>query len=263
MKGGALAMSAIVLLVTTGAAPSGSPGGGFEIRHLRVRGERVAYAVWAPPTLDRAPQGPAIVFLHGSGECGTDGRKPTVEGIGPALRAHPERWPFVVILPQKPREDEEWEEREEIVFAALADAGRRWRIDPDRVALTGISQGGHGTWMIGGRHPERWSCLVPVCGYGRSSTGSRGWRLPVWAFQGAKDDVVDPRDSRRIVDEMRRRQEQEAGILHDDDPRAARLTVFPDLGHGCWNAAYGDSTLPDWILRWSRNPGLASAGSHR
>ena len=59
------------------------------------------------------------MFLNGSGECGTDGLKQTWQGLGPALLAHPERWPFVVVLPQKPSEDEEWEEREDLVFGAL------------------------------------------------------------------------------------------------------------------------------------------------
>lgn len=239
---------------------SGLPAGGvarapaapaFQVRHLRVKGESRAWAVWLPAGYDRTRAWPCVVFLNGSGESGTDGLRQTQQGIGPALLAHPERWPCIVVLPQKPREDEEWEEHEALVLGALRAAQRTWRIDPERVALTGISQGGHGAWMIGARHPELWSCLVPVCGYGRARTAApRVAKLPVWAFQGLKDDVVDPREPERIVAALRELQ-QAAGIAAGD-PRAARLTLYPDLGHDCWDAAYGDSTLPAWMLAQRR-----------
>jgi predicted peptidase len=222
--------------------PAASP---FQVRHLRVKGDSMAYAVWLPPGYDRARAWPCIVFLNGSGECGTDGLKQTWQGLGPALLAHPERWPFVAVMPQKPSADEEWEEREDLVFGALKVVQKSFHIDPERIVLTGISQGGHGTWMIGARHPNRWSCLAPVCGYGRASTVSRAWRLPVWAFQGLRDDVVDPREPQAIVAELARR----AKAAGTAEPR---LTLYPDLGHGCWAAAFGDSTLPAWMLEQRR-----------
>jgi predicted peptidase len=234
-------------VASVSAGPQSVP---FQVRHLRVKGDSTAYAVWLPPGYDRTRAWPCIVSLGGSGECGTDGAKQTQQGIGPDLLAHPGRWPCVVVLPQKPREDEEWEEREDLVLGVLHAAQKSWRIDPDRVALTGISQGGHGAWMIGARHPELWSCLVPVCGYGRARTVSRAWRLPVWAFQGLKDDVVDPREPEKIVAALRER--QQAAGLDAEDPRVARLTLYPDLGHGCWAAAYADSTLSAWMLAQRR-----------
>jgi len=227
------------------AEPPTAPAA-FQVGHLRLAGDSMAYAVWLPPGYDKARAWPGIVFLNGSGECGTDGLKQTWQGLGPELIAHPERWPFVVVLPQKPLEHEEWEEREELVFGALEAVQKRWNVDPERIALTGISQGGHGAWMIGARHPGRWSCLVPVCGYGRAQTVSARIRdLPVWAFQGLKDDVVDPRETQGIVAELARWREPEGSAeLH--------VTLYPDLGHGCWATAYADSALPDWILAQRR-----------
>jgi predicted peptidase len=231
-------------------APSPAAPPGFDSFFLDVAGQRMACAVWAPPGADRSRAWPAIVALHGSGECGTDGAGNLRQGLGPAVAAHPERWPFIVVLPQKPRDDQEWEEREDLLFAALDAARQRWRIDSDCIALTGFSQGGHGTWMIGARHPEQWSCLVPICGYGRGRIFSRAWRLPVWAFHGAKDDVVNPHESEEIVGVLR--EKQRADGIADGDPRAARLTLYPDANHGSWIPAYADSALPEWILAQRR-----------
>jgi predicted peptidase len=213
---------AVALCVT------GMPGGkgearpapaGFQVRRMSVRGERLAFAVYLPPDYDRQRTWPCIVYLHGSGEYGTDGEKPTRIGLGPALLAHPERWPFIVVMPQKPREDEEWMEHEELV--------------------------------IGARHADQWSCLVPVCGYGRANTtASRIWQLPIWAFQGLADDSVDPRETQGIVAAVRDR--QKAAGIGDGDPRRARLTLYPDLGHECWDAAYGDPALAAWMLERRR-----------
>ncbi len=225
------------------AAPADSV---FQVRHLRVKGDSMAYAIWLPPGYDRARPWPCIVFMNGSGECGTDGRKQTWQGLGPELLAHPERWPVVAVMPQKPGADEEWEEREDLVFGALKVVRKEFNIDPDRIALAGISQGGHGAWTIGARHPELWSCLVPVCGYGRAQTvAPRAWKLPVWAFHGLKDDVVDPRETQGIIAELARR--KQAGGLPEP-----RMTLYPELGHGCWVSAFADFALPAWILAQRR-----------
>jgi predicted peptidase len=227
-------------------ARSQSAAAPFQVRHLKVKGESLPYAVWLPPGYDSTRAWPCVLFLHGSGESGTDGLKPTLQGIGPALLEHPERWPCVVLLPQKPREDEEWEEHEVFVLQTLRAAEKSWRIDPDRVALAGISQGGHGAWVFGARHASLWSCLVPVCGYGRAHTvAPRAWRLPVWAFHGLKDDVVDPRDTQSIVADLARRK-REAGL---PEPK---MTLYPDLNHGCWATAFGEPALPEWILAQKR-----------
>jgi predicted peptidase len=218
--------------------------GRFEYRTVKVNGAAHRYAVWLPPGHSKQAKGwPAIVFLHGSGECGSDGEKPVRIGLGPALQAHPERWPFVVVFPQKPTADEEWWEHESLVFSVLADARGQFGIDEKRVALAGMSQGGHGTWMIGARHPDRWRCLVPVCGYGRAQTvATRVRDVPVWCFQGMQDDVVLPDETREIV-----RWLQELKRSGGLDTTNLRATFYPDANHNSWDPAFAEEDLPKWI----------------
>ena len=240
-----LALPLVAALSLAGQGAASPDSGRFVERSVREGHETHRYRVWLPPGHDAHRNWPAVLFLHGSGECGTDGVKPTQIGLGPALHAHPERWPFVVVFPQKPLEDEEWEEREPLVFKVLDDAAKHFGIDRARVALAGMSQGGHGTWMIGARHPGFFVCLVPVCGYGRArSVERRAMHTPVWAFHGLKDDLVNPEDTQRIVAGLR---EQRAA--HGLDPNEVRMTLFPDANHDAWDPAFASDSLALWLRR--------------
>jgi predicted peptidase len=248
----------LAVLAPTAAAPAAAPTAAparaaapadtLVFREVRVQGEAHRFAVWVPPGHDSTRAWPLVLFLHGSGECGRDGLAPTRVGIVPAARARPERWPCLIAVPQKPHTFEEWEEREALVLAVLDAVGREWHVDPDRVALTGMSQGGHGTWMIGARHAERFACLAPVCGYGRARTvAPRVAHLPVWAWHGLRDDVVDPKDTRLIVEGIRAER-----VTRGLDPDGVRMTLEPTANHNMWDGAYGSPDLPAWLLAQRR-----------
>ncbi len=128
--------------VTTGLLFKSIVAGGVERR----------YAVLVPRGYDATRAFPLIVFLNGRGECGTDGQRQTMVGLGPAAMLAPEKWPFIIVFPQKPDQDSAWIDHDELVLATLNAARRDYRVDEARVYLTGLSQGGAGTWAIGSRH---------------------------------------------------------------------------------------------------------------
>jgi len=251
------ALALATLVMTTHAARGATPAAPdtfaarFVERTVSTQGVRHRFVVWLPAGWTAARSWPGVVMMHGSGECGDDPQKPVSIGLGPQLVAHPERWPAVIVFPQKAREDQEWWEIEDLVLAAADLAQREFAIDPDRYALTGMSQGGHGTWMIGARHPERWSCLAPVCGYGRARTiAPRVERMPVWAFHGLKDDIVDPGDTKEIVSAIRE-ERVKLGLSPDADD-APRMTLYPDANHDAWDPAYAEPGLAAWLTSHRR-----------
>ena len=231
-----------LLLATTPSTRAA--GGHFESRAYAFHGVTRHFSVWLPPDYPKRRDWPAILFLHGANESGNDGKAPTVVGLGKALQAHPDSWPFVVLFPQKPSDQEEWWEEEDFALDVIRRAAHDFNFDARRLALVGISQGAHGAWMLGARHPQTWNCVVTVAGYGRPRTiAGRVARLPVWAFHGAKDDVVDSDESRKIVEAIRAEHKR---LDLDVD---TRLTVYPDAGHGAWDQAFADPELPRWILK--------------
>lgn len=225
---------------------------GLLLRSLSVGEVTANYAIYVPRQYDASKAWPAIVFLHGRGECGTDGQKQIAVGMGSSILFHQDRWPAIVIFPQKPTQPSSWLDHERLVLATLDATMRDLNIDPDRVMLTGLSQGGCGTWEIAANNPHRFAAIAPICGYADApNVPERVAHLPIWAFHGAKDDVVTPDRSQRIVDEVKR--------LQSDPARASaaepiRFTLYPNANHNSWDAAYGDPELAMWLTSQQRKP---------
>ncbi len=180
-----------------------------------------------------------ILYLHGAGERGEDLERITVHGI-PRLLREGRRFPFVVVAPQWSDPESWWD----VVFlgALLDEAGERYRIDPDRIYVTGLSMGGFGTWDLLVKFPDRFAAAVPVCGGGNPLLASRIRHIPVWVFHGALDDTVPVRRSREMVEALRAA-----------DAVEVRYTEYPDVGHDAWTPAYSNPEVYQWMLRHRRN----------
>jgi predicted peptidase len=238
------AVAAVLLLslcacASPGRAASDIKAGTMLQRTVAMADGAHRFAIWIPANYDPKVAAPCVVFLNGSGECGTDGAKQTTVGLPPAAKADPAQWPCVIVMPQKPVQAAEWEEYEPLVLACLAGAERELNIDRKRVTLTGLSQGGHGTWMIGARHPELFAALAPVCAYGHPTTvAPRVKGKPVWAFHGEKDDVVPVDETRRMI----------AALRQANQEPEPKITLYPDANHNCWDKAYREEGLGEWLL---------------
>ena len=105
------------------AASPGDETGRLVPHEVRLpSGTTARYAVWLPPGFTPEHYWPAVVFLHGKPESGTDNARQTEVGLGPALRQRPGGWPAVVVFPQKPDADVSWSARDDLVLTVLAGA---------------------------------------------------------------------------------------------------------------------------------------------
>ena len=64
-----------------------------------------------------------------------------------------------------------------------------YAIDKKRVAVTGYSMGGTGSWHLAEKFPERFGAAIPIAS--RPPASAAGWRLPVLAIH-SRDDQVAP-----------------------------------------------------------------------
>ncbi len=219
--------------------PAGQSPQSFEGKVTRKVAYR--YLLYLPKAYasDATRRWPLLLFLHGSGERGADLAKVKVHGPPKFLDARDD-FPFVVVSPQCP-DGERWQA--DALAALLDDVARRLRIDSDRVAVTGMSMGGRGTWDLAMTFPERFAAIVPVCGGALPDRACRLKDVPVKAYHGAKDTVVPLSESETVVEAVKA-----CG-------GTAELFVYPEAGHDSWTTTYADPALWEWLLAQRRRPG--------
>lgn len=196
---------------------------------------------------DNGRKWPLLVFLHGSGEKGTNLALVTVHGPPKIVAGQPD-FPFILVSPQCPLGQYGW--ADEDILALIDDFAKSHRVDRTRIYLTGLSMGGYGTWSLATSHPEVFAAVAPICGGG--DPADVRWMKPqkprefesigVWAFHGAKDTVVPLSESQDMVKAFR-----DAGC------QDIQLTVYPDAGHNSWTEAYNNPKLYEWMLQHRRD----------
>ncbi|MCX6137693.1 MAG: prolyl oligopeptidase family serine peptidase [Ignavibacteriales bacterium] len=185
---------------------------------------------------DKSKQWPLVLFLHGSGERGSDLNKVIIHGP-PKLVAKGKQFPFILVSPQCP-DNQRWEP--EVLNALLDNIIALYSVDKSRMYCTGLSMGGFGTWDLACNYPERFAAIIPVCGGGEPFKASALKKIPVWVFHGAKDPVVSPERSQEMVNAI-----QKTG-------GNVKYTLYPDAGHDSWTATYANPELYEWMLAQHR-----------
>ena len=64
-----------------------------------------------------------------------------------------------------------------------------YKIDEDRVLVTGFSMGGSGTWYMAARHPDRFTAAIPISA--RPPREEVEWKIPLYVIH-SRDDTVAP-----------------------------------------------------------------------
>jgi len=211
---------------------------GFLERSFEHGGTTRHYVVYVPREYDGKHDFPTILFMHGYGESGTDGLKQLWHGPGRDLLMHRDRWPFLIVFPQKNVFEPLWTTQIAYLDEVLQHVDKEFKVDPHRRYLTGLSQGGHGTMNLAKKLKWQFAAIAPVCGWTENPPEAANWLkdVPMWAFHGGKDNVVDPKGSKNLVDAL-----QTLGAR-------PKLTIYPDDNHDSWTHAYGEEELPKWFL---------------
>ena len=190
---------------------------------------------------------PLILYLHGGDKLNTTLAWLEAYDLPEMLKDQGD-YPFLVVSPlAKSKTYEYWPEKEMVdsLFILLEEIQDKVSADQNRIYLTGESGGGNGTWEIGLQHPEYFAALVPSQGY-------FGWPytvpenicdlkdVPVWAFHGAKDEVMPLEAEQMLVDAL-----TACG-------GNVQFTIFPDNRHDVDSRQVYTSELFTWLLEQER-----------
>jgi chitodextrinase len=122
---------------------------------------------------------------------------------------------------------------------------KKYNIDPDRVYIHGLSNGGVATYNAVKRAPWLFAAALPMSAPSETGIISQGLlpelaHIPVWTFQGGQDTSPTPEKTERYVRKFR-----EAGA-------DVRYSLYENLGHGTWNAAYKEPEFFTWMRSKSK-----------
>jgi predicted peptidase len=206
--------------------------------------QRVPYRAIVTPGREHGEPLPLIVFLHGDWQDGDDNES-QLEGYGNGSlelvdRAIEGNIPLVYIAPQTT--GSYWPPRR--VAAAIRDALTRFPVDPRRIYLTGISDGGTGVWDALKAWPACFAAGVPMSGMTEPAGLAAIIDVPQWVFHGAEDNDTDIETgyggamvgSRAVVRTLR---------AMGGTPQ---YTEYPDEMHPMWHRAYATPELLPWML---------------
>ena len=178
---------------------------------------------------------PLMLFLHGAGERGNDLNKVKVHGP-PKIVETKKDFPFILVSPQCP-EGVWWNDKLDVLINLLDEIEAKYNVDTERIYLTGLSMGGFGTWALASKYPDRFAAAAPICGGGMMIMVPGLIKVPIWAFHGAKDNVVPVKESEEMVKMIKARGGD------------ARLTIYPEAGHDSWTETYNNPELYEWFLK--------------
>jgi hypothetical protein len=247
----ALRSPVAVLFVVMAAHSAAATRDDFRYAHS-TDGANLPFRYFVPPGYDSAQAYPLILFLHGSGERGSDNEAQLDNNANGALQLIGDSQlalqPIFMIAPQCPA-DGWWSGATLTTAIGLVDQiAASYHIDPDRVYVTGLSMGGMGTWSAVTAQPARFAAAVPMSGNGDTTAAAAVSALPIWFFHAANDGTVNVAGSDDLVNALRN-----AGA-------STIYTRYDTGGHGIWPVAYGHPLLFQWLVSQQRgNPSTITA----
>lgn len=256
-------VAASLIVFSFGLSALAQENGLYEKKEYIKGKDTLLYRILYPENFDQDASYPLILFLHGAGERGNDNEKQLAHGSDLFTNAsHRKKFPAIVIFPQCPTDDY-WASVSvdrtsypigldfhyengptkalSLVMALLDDINGKSYVDDDQVYLMGLSMGGMGTYELLSRKADVFASAVAICGAAPSESTKRyAAKVPLWAFHGAQDNVVDPQHSMTIVSALLK-----AGGF-------PKFTLYDDANHNSWDPAFAEPDLLPWLFSHSR-----------
>ena len=203
-------------------------------------GVHLSYLLFLPASYAAKPDThwPLILYLHGGSLRGEDVEQLRTLGLPHKLESEPD-FPFVVVSPQCPA-GEIWTDTEAI-DALLDYVVRDYRIDQQRIYITGHSMGGRGALYFAYRLPSRFAAVLALSPYSPiTAWGSKLAQIPVWLFHGEADTLAPIAETKELAQAI------EAAGGHP------RFDSLPGRDHSILDV-YDRRDVYQWLLHQKRS----------
>lgn len=252
-------------LLISGLAAASQDFSQYSYESFSRNGDILRYRLLLPANYDIQRKYPLIVFLHGSGERGSDNNAQLLHGgdmfLRDSIRAN---YPAFVLFPQCP-DNQTWAPMEferdssgkvtraefpldgdptppaALLTTLLDSLLATGKIDARKVYIGGLSLGGMGTFYMISTHPNLFAAAFPICGAGNVAEAGRfAKKVPVWIFHGGADNVVPVAASRAYDAKLKALGAEE------------KYTEYPGVGHNSWDNAFVEPGLMPWLFQHAK-----------
>lgn len=202
-----------------------------------VDGSEQPYRLYVPAAASAQAPLPLVIALHG-----TSGDESTLfdkYGDG-AIKKAAEKHGLLLVSPRSRGMTEHYGIGENDVLCVLADVRSRYRVDPDRIYVTGHSMGGTGAARLALQHPDLFAAAAPLApAFSHPHLATNAAHVPFWWILGGEDEPfylkgVMPGAERMLA-----------------QGRPHRISILPGRGHGDWVPEYFDPVF-EWLLQHRR-----------
>ena len=199
--------------------------------------EGLQYLISYPKDFQEDKKFPLVIFLHGAGW-----RNKTIEQFHENacvqnILKHQDEKGYILLAPHCPKGT--WNEWMMLLIRLIETYRDTSYVDKTHIHLTGNSMGGYGTWTLATLRPRWFASAMPLAGGGCPGLAMNLADLPIRAFHGLRDKIVDPIESLQM-----------AKAVNQCGGRA-ELILFPEYEHNCWDDVYADEKNFDWLLSFT------------
>ncbi len=181
------------------------------------------YFLFVPEKYASAPadrKWPMLIVLHGAGG--------NMKVGFPAITKVAEDRGYILVSPSYRADGAWWKpDAREFLVKVVEDVCAKYRVDRDRVAIAGVSNGAAGAWVAAKIKPELYRAVISISGMfeGRPEpTPSEG--PPVFIVHGARDGVIPVTFSRNAFKAF---EKVRPGTEYKEYPRDGHLVFFTKL----------------------------------
>lgn len=244
------------------------PGKFYTIEKRYENSNVDGYNLYVPDSYTSGPKGfPVIVFLQGG--LGVGGRVDSIfnwelpkelkkpKQLGSELNELKMNT-FIYIMPHISQG--QFYEHVDALKQVITDVARKYQIDEQRIYLTGLSRGGHGTWGVASKVPEMFAAVAPICGaaHGIADYGSLA-KLPILTAHNYLDESVNYLETSDTVGQIEKLSGKKFSRLKsiaEAGPEKGDLILITgegdEKGHDAWTEVYNSVHFYKWLLRYKR-----------